>query len=156
MASDTKYCKSCRKTLPATSFSEGRAICNSCRTNRNNEAISASPQAFLRRMFTEVKSRSKRRGYKDFDLTIEDVYTLWDNQKGRCALSGLPLTHHYDKGASKEFNASLDRIRSTEGYKIGNVQLVANRVNLMKGPMDEATLYWWVTVLHKSLVEDRT
>lgn len=61
-----------------------------------------------------------------FELTIEDVaYQLDETHKGKCNLSGLPISI-YDK------TASLDRIDSSKGYIRGNVQWLHKDVNMMK------------------------
>jgi hypothetical protein len=48
----------------------------------------------------------------------------------------------------KEYNASIDRIRSTDDYTFDNIQLVAHRVNILKNDLDEASLYWWIKTIH--------
>lgn len=65
-----------------------------------------------------------------FNLTIEDVLTLYQKQNGRCALSGLPISFPQD---STEYgSASLDRIDSSKHYTVDNVWWVHKDVNLMK------------------------
>jgi hypothetical protein len=59
------------------------------------------------------------------------------------------LTHHLDGSGRKDFNASIDRIDSQMGYVPGNVQLVAGRVNLMKGTLGVDMLYWWVKTIYQ-------
>jgi transcriptional regulator with GAF, ATPase, and Fis domain len=66
-------------------------------------------------------------------ITIEDVEDQYLKQNGRCNLSGLPLV---TDGSHWEV-LSLDRIDSSRGYEKGNIQLLTNRVNLMKGNMDQ-------------------
>lgn len=68
------------------------------------------------------------------EITIDMAYA-WDlflKQGGRCALSGLPI-EIYEGGT-----ASIDRIDSSVGYVIGNVQWVHKHINIMKNnhPMD--------------------
>jgi hypothetical protein len=63
-----------------------------------------------------------------WDITKEDIDDCWERQKGRCIYSGLPLG---DKG-------SLDRIDSTRGYSLGNIQLVVREINFMKGSLTHA------------------
>jgi hypothetical protein len=64
-----------------------------------------------------------------YDLTNEDVVDLWDSQNGKCALSGVLMTHQrdgtYGDKKPKEFNASIDRINPNGPYVRENVQLVA-------------------------------
>ena len=73
------------------------------------------------------------RGY-DWDLTIEDIWQLYERQDGVCALSGLPIGWAI-KGLTA--TASIDRIDSSEGYILENVQLVHKDINFMKQQFDQ-------------------
>ena len=79
---------------------------------------------------SKVSKRSKRRSL-DFDLTKEYVYTLFKEQGGKCALSGVDITLPV-KWKDNTYTASLDRIDNDKGYVIGNVQWVHKHVNIMK------------------------
>lgn len=82
------------------------------------------PQQF----FGIAQRSAAARGY-EFNLTIEDVQTLWDRSGGKCALSGISIkldTKH--NGCT----ASMDRIDSKRGYVMDNIQFVHKDVNLMK------------------------
>lgn len=70
-----------------------------------------------------------------FLLSIEDMWNLFLKQERKCALSGLPL-HFSSKRGSKDGNASLDRIDSSKGYEIENVQWIEKRYNWMKKDYD--------------------
>ena len=63
------------------------------------------------------------------DLTVEQAWDLFLEQDRKCALSGLPLTissvHAYN-------DASIDRIDSSKGYVLENVQWVHKHINFMK------------------------
>ena len=72
-------------------------------------------------------------------MTIEYLWSLYREQKGRCKLTGVRLTfpkscaeHYRGKG-----NASLDRINSKRGYVVGNVQWVIKPANLAKHSLTE-------------------
>ena len=83
----------------------------------------------------------------EFDLTVEDILELWERQSGRCALSGVLLTHQRDGADAKgrkEFNASLDRINPQGPYNRQNTQLVASRINTLKHTLSEDMLMWWL------------
>ena len=56
-----------------------------------------------------------------YEITPEDVIALWEKQDGRCAISGVYLTHHVDGSGKKEYNASIDRISGDKGYTIHNI-----------------------------------
>jgi hypothetical protein len=71
-------------------------------------------------------------------LTIEQVDSIWVDQRGCCALSGIAL----DNKAGSE-TVSLDRIDSDKGYTVDNVQLVHKVLNMMKRDMvDEDFIDW--------------
>lgn len=63
-----------------------------------------------------------------FALTIEDVEALYIHQQGRCALTGRTLTF----AERSEDKISLDRIDSSQGYYVGNVQLTTTAANIAK------------------------
>lgn len=73
------------------------------------------------------------RGYQ-WDLTIEDIWQMYEDQEGVCSLSGVPIGWA-EKGLTA--TASIDRIDSSEGYIKGNVQLVHKDVNFMKQQFDQ-------------------
>lgn len=73
------------------------------------------------------------------EITIEGAWALYERQKGRCALSGLPIgfgsrPRHANTPTT---TASLDRIDSSLGYVEGNVQWVHREVNLMKNTLTQ-------------------
>ena len=80
-----------------------------------------------------IKSRSKKRNIK-FEISIEQAWNLFEYQKGKCALTGLSI----NLIGNKRVTASLDRIDSSKGYIISNIQWVLAAVNIMKNtyPLD--------------------
>jgi hypothetical protein len=64
-------------------------------------------------------------------ITIEQAYALYIKQNKLCALSGLPLVFGRSS-YPRETTASLDRIDSTKGYTLDNIQWVHKNINLMK------------------------
>lgn len=84
------------------------------------------------RLWGEVRRNAKARGLA-LSVTIEQAAALWDAQHGKCALSGSPLSFERMVGGIKQRGtASLDRIDSSRGYEVGNVQWVHKDVNKMK------------------------
>lgn len=79
---------------------------------------------------------SCNRRFNDFSLTLVDVKNQWDKQKGVCPYTGIKLSlDTYSSQASDEDKmrqASLDRIDSTKGYAVGNVEFIAMPINYMK------------------------
>ena len=120
--------------------------CRPCRTRAEFKTQHNSPRDYLRNTLAKAKFGAKKRNLA-FALDIDQVMKIWDEQRGRCALSGVLMQAAKDgKGRKgKDLNVSLDRIDQDKGYLFTprNVQLVCLRVNLMKHDMNEADLYWW-------------
>ena len=77
-------------------------------------------------------------------------------QNGRCAMTGHPMTWYRGVGGS-DFNASIDRKDPGQGYVVGNIQLVCNAINFMKGTLSDAEFIWWsrsVTLYKDSFTND--
>lgn len=76
---------------------------------------------------------SKGRKPLSLSITIEDAWALFLSQNQKCALTGLDLVI---KNGSLG-TASLDRIDSSIGYDLGNVQWVHKHINIMKNKYTE-------------------
>ena len=92
---------------------KNRRICCSCRyiqKKTNNPILTA---------FTSLRNHAKERG-KEFTLTIEDFTEF-------CVKSN----YINKKGIAKN-SYHIDRIKETEGYVKGNIQLLTNSENVKK------------------------
>ena len=154
----TRKCTSFKKELPLEDFGvrndRGTVYskkCKPCVDMVRRKAASATPQAYLTRLFGQLKhARTKKEKVKvDWDIELEDVLELWDKQEGKCALTGLFMTYHKDGSGKKELNASIDRINPDIEYLVTNIQLVCSRANTLKHNLREDELYWWA----KNIVE---
>lgn len=76
-----------------------------------------------------IKCRCKHDNRK-CDITLEDMWEIYQKQEGLCALTKLPLT--LSKSSKRPGTASLDRKDSTQGYTIDNIWWVHKDVNRMK------------------------
>lgn len=87
------------------------------------------------------RSRNCKKGKeKVCDLDLKFLLSLYDNQQGKCALSGINLetaTFYNPRGIS------IDRIDSDVGYIKGNIQLVCWVVNQMKNNLSNEELIQW-------------
>ena len=151
---DIKNCSRCKKDLPLDTFEPVksgslRAVCRPCRRANARQLRSLSYKPYLATLLSSNKTSSKRRGFAEYELTLDQLVSLWESQNGRCAVSGVVLTHHNDGTGVKDFNASIDRIDSTLGYIPGNIQLVALRVNIIKQALSTDMLYWWVKTIYQ-------
>lgn len=85
--------------------------------------------------------RNAKKRFKEFNLTLEDLKQVWEQQNGICPYTGLKLyLPTWNKKGSYEqlwCRASLDRIDSSKGYVVGNVQFVSTPINFMKSTMSD-------------------
>lgn len=143
-----RTCNVCGGTAPDVTFSAHLARCNTCRRAASDERRSLDPEAYLRRVVQSARHRAKQKGL-EFTITETDVWELWLRAEGRCALSGVIMTHHLGgKTGLKDTNASLDRKNPKKGYTRDNIQLVTARVNLMKFNTDASDFNWWIRTIH--------
>lgn len=69
----------------------------------------------------------------EFSVTIEQSWELYESQGRKCALTDIPIYFETEDGIEDELGtASLDRIDSSLGYFIGNLQWVHKEVNYIK------------------------
>ena len=61
---------------------------------------------------------------------------LWNEQRGLCALTGVQMTHK----SAGIYNGSVDRIDSSKGYTVDNIQLVSVIAQTIKWDNDVETL----------------
>jgi len=82
----------------------------------------------------------------EFNLTIEEAWSRFLAQDRCCALTGMQLimlrTRH-SKLDSREHTASLDRIDSSSGYTVNNIQWVHKMVNGLKGFLSNDEFIFW-------------
>jgi hypothetical protein len=72
-----------------------RGLCQQCVTLQKAKKTSATPESYLQVLNTQLKSQRLKQGVQ-YDLTKEDVVDLWETQNGKCALSGVLMTHQRD------------------------------------------------------------
>lgn len=83
--------------------------------------------------WTRIKTKAAARSIP-VSCTANDIWALFLKQDRKCALTGVGL--HLAANPSHS-NASLDRIDSSKGYEVGNIQWVYKPINLMKNTLDE-------------------
>lgn len=100
--------------------------------------------------FHDIKNGAIGRNFS-FEITIEDVWDLYEKQNRKCALSGVDI--HFDvetpdwKG--RKPTASLDRIDSNLGYTTDNIQWVHYDINYMKLDFTQKELIEWCKLVQK-------
>ena len=149
MTGTTRKCRCCKVTQDSAEFAS-KHICSACKIAQAQTRISGSYKSYLKNLHSQSKSgNSKGSAHRglNWSIELEHLLELWEKQNGRCAVSGVILTHHKDGTGKKEYNASIDRVSPDKGYTPENTQLVCYRVNIMKHNLSEDMFYWWVKTI---------
>ena len=158
------YCSTCKKYLPKENFCTVRKNTNrDCTSVRCRECSKKSNLKVREKLINEdalnymlknklgrAKCRAKQTKIP-FNITFEDLYSLWKEQNGRCAISNIPMTYTLCNG-NVMTNISLDQINPKAGYTKNNIQLVCWAVNRMKGEMDMNSLLHFVNAINYNYV----
>ena len=119
-------CKICAKIISKKYYSKN--------SKQIKQRVSCYSQSYIPKHSREIDSRLKnlctkaKSRTKEFTLIDQDLLDLWEKQNGQCAYTKLPML-----ATSNQFNTvSLDRVDSSKGYVVGNVQLVCAAINKMK------------------------
>lgn len=90
-----------------------------------------------------AKARATKKGL-DLDITVADIIV-----PEFCPVFGFKL--EASNGKATDASPSLDRIDNTKGYIKGNVQVISNKANRLKGDAsvrDIERLYHWIKGLN--------
>ena len=86
---------------------------------------------WLTHIVRSANGNKGRRNPIELTITKEYAWNLFLQQKRRCSLTGLEIKFPI-KNKDKTYTASLDRIDSSKGYIVDNVQWVHKDINMMK------------------------
>lgn len=87
---------------------------------------------YWQRMLVGAKKRNLK-----VTISIKDAWKKFQEQGGKCALSGVELTMG-TPGCSNA-TASLDRVDNNKGYIQGNIQWLHKKINFMKLDLPQET-----------------
>ena len=136
---EVKTCRVCGTSKPCSDFYKKRNDCKKCAIDRSaRNSISYVP-LYERDIISRFKNlcTHARKRTKYFSLVNSDLSDLWEKQDGRCAYTKLPLL-----ATANQFNTiSLDRVDSSKGYVVGNIQLVCAAINKMKQEYTEEVFF---------------
>lgn len=97
------------------------------------------------RHFSNIRSHATTRDL-EIDISIQQIWDLYLRQNKKCAISGVLLK--LESSRKKETTASLDRIDSSKGYVMDNVQWVHKTVNIMKSNLLEQDFIEWAKTIY--------
>lgn len=151
---DLLLCNKCHQYKPVSEFTTNHTknkernylsyCCKSCTNQRQaNHERSLSDDNKLHRCLNfrllGAKDRAKTLNI-ECTITLDFLKSLWEVQKGICALSGIPMTYELRKGRIPT-NVSIDKIDRTKGYIPTNVQLVCMACNQIKLDLTDSEMY---------------
>lgn len=100
--------------------------------------------------YSHIKTGAEKRNLV-FDVTLDFLWQLYEDQGGYCALTGLPIIlvpSIKNHNANWDLiTASLDRINSSLGYVVGNVWWVHKEVNRLKNNYSMSDLLYWCKLI---------
>lgn len=96
--------------------------------------------------FGTIKTNARRKQL-EFSISIEFAWELFQKQNARCALTGVEI--FLPKKFREFYTASLDRIDSSKGYTVGNVQWVYRYVNELKSDFPQDELFSLVKMIYE-------
>jgi hypothetical protein len=147
MLQTDRYCTGCKTNKLKDEF-KTQNMCHSCYHIRRSARSGADLLHYFRKGISKLKSTRIKQGV-EFLVNAEDLMELWDAQGGKCALSGVFMTHAPNGDPFTSKNASVDRLDHSKGYYPQNVQLVCSAVNMLRGPLSQEDFTWWILNIYK-------
>jgi hypothetical protein len=144
---DSKYCPKCKETKEISCFfleksmSDGhQTYCKDC-SRVNYSKWCSSFDGFITKLYKDLQNNAERRNI-EVNIEKNDIIKLYEKQKGLCALSGEKMTHICEPGTQRKnpkhiYNISVDRVDPCKNYTVDNIQLVCNRINVIKWDLDQ-------------------
>ena len=149
---DRVTCYLCGQPKPAADFYESELATKrfrECLRISRQRSVNEDHTKYLRRLTAQLKSQRLKSNFT-WEIKPQDVIDLWESQAGKCAISGLNMTHHRtNEGGKSAFNASIDRINNLEGYVKNNIQLVCNQTNTMRHTLNVGEFWWWIKTIYQ-------
>jgi len=121
-----------RNTNGKYSWCKTCALENSTYRRENHSHIQVIKKLLNSAKGTSIK-RCQRGRECVFDITVDDIERLLEEQDGRCVYTG----EDFEWTLNHPYKISIDRIDSSKGYTPDNIQLVARIVNQAKSDMDD-------------------
>jgi len=133
------------KVVPGSSLKKGSSKSCGCLNlelkrsrSKSNHPAWKGFEGISGRYIKNTKRGAKIRGLT-FSVTAEQMWEKFVEQEGKCALTGkeigFPVTRDMD---DIQRTASIDRINSSHGYTIENIQWVHKDVNKLKQDFEES------------------
>ena len=133
MNTQTKHCPSCKKHKLHSEYQVCKSkkdglqtYCTSCQNSKNK-----SEQSIITRLYRSEIKNAKISSYKKVTYTKEQL-TTWLYENGYKRMYEMYKNYNYDT----DIIPSVDRIDSSKGYSLDNIQLIQWKFNRLKMTVD--------------------
>lgn len=89
----------------------------------------------IKTIYNRLKASAKRRNIP-FDLKLTDLHII--GIPITCPILGIPIK--FNRGTMQDNSVSFDRIDSSKGYELDNIQVISWRANKLKNNATEEEL----------------
>jgi hypothetical protein len=139
-----KLCGLISNVLRQNLIRDSRKCCQGCMKAGQDNLLWQGYKDLSLTFFHDIRNGAIARNLS-FEITIEQVWQLYQNQDGKCALSGEKISFDINTSFARgrKPTASLDRIDSTKGYIEGNIQWVHEDINWMKQDFTQEEFIEW-------------
>lgn len=143
----TSRCKKCLRDIRKEYFYNNK---EKCRLATKDYYHRVKKNYDFKMMYREAAFKNGLDGYlqticrtcikrKGGDIDWRFLREMWDNQSGKCAITGNEMTFSLGHGRIYS-NCSVDRIDSDGIYSRNNIRLTCTGVNLIRGKMTDIQL----------------
>lgn len=98
-------------------------------------------------LFFSLQRGAEVRNIK-FNISLNDIWDLFLKQNGKCVFSGANLTFPKNR-KDTSYTASLDRIDSSKGYELDNIQWIERNINFMKQSMNNEEFLYYIKKIYQ-------
>lgn len=119
-------------------------------SNNPNHKFIGPIEKFFSIRIKDVQRRAKNSNLS-FDLTVEYMVNLYNEQKGLCYYTKVPMKISTDnwvlKGQADIDVISVDKIEPEKGYTVGNIVFCCSGINKLKGSATKDELIYFIDKL---------
>jgi hypothetical protein len=139
-----KLCGLVSNVLRQNLVKNSRRCCQGCMKAGQDNLLWQGYEDLSLTFFHDIRNGAIARNLS-FEITIEQAWQLYQDQDGKCALSGEKISFDINTSFAKgrKPTASLDRINSKLGYTLDNIQWVHEDVNWMKQDFTQEEFIEW-------------
>lgn len=145
-------CRICNNFMELDNFQlvKGKIVNNVCKPCKKVyiKELLSTPKKFINQILIQTQTRSRNKF--EFNIDTDYVYSLYIEQNGLCALTGIKMEWTSFEGINFN-NISIDRISSDNGYIRGNIQLVCVWANYAKNKLSKEDFKSYIDIAYKYL-----